>query len=162
MLQNNESNSQTDLRPLALHYVDPLETIDNQLQNELKIKDQRIKILEDICVKRHKRIEYLERNVIYILTTENNKKKRNYVIGKTIDLKKRLSTYNKSTDHEVVYYKSCKSEDDMNTIELMVLSKLKNYKEKANRDRFILPLEKDISFFTNIIDNCIKFFDFQE
>ena len=27
-----------------------------------------------------------------------------------------------------------------------------------NRDRFILPLEKDISFFTNIIDDSIKFF----
>lgn len=47
----------------------------------------------------------------------------------------------------------------MNTIETMVLNKLKDYKEKANRDRFILPIEKDISFFTDIIDNCINFFN---
>ena len=33
-----------------------------------------------------------------------------------------------------------------------------DYKEIANRDRFILPLEKDISFFTNIIDESVKFF----
>jgi hypothetical protein len=41
----------------------------------------------------------------------------------------------------------------------MILNKLKNYQEKANRDRFILPLENDILLFTNIVDNCIKFYD---
>jgi hypothetical protein len=46
----------------------------------------------------------------------------------------------------------------MNTVEMMVLTKLEEYREKANRDRFILPLEKDISFFTSIIDNSINFF----
>ncbi len=33
------------------------------------------------------------------------------------------------------------------------------YKEKANRDRFILPLGEDITFFTNIIDKSINFFN---
>ena len=46
----------------------------------------------------------------------------------------------------------------MTAIELMVLTKLKNYREKANRDRFILPQEKEILFFTSIIDNAINFF----
>jgi len=40
----------------------------------------------------------------------------------------------------------------------MVINKLQDYKEKANRDRFILPLEKDITFFTDIIDKSINFF----
>jgi len=44
-------------------------------------------------------------------------------------------------------------------VETMILNKLKNYQEKANRDRFILPLENDISLFTNIVDNCIIFYD---
>ena len=56
------------------------------------------------------------------------------------------------------YYKSCKNEEELTIVESIVLNKLKAYKEKANRDRFILPLEKDISFFTDIIDNCINFF----
>jgi hypothetical protein len=43
-------------------------------------------------------------------------------------------------------------------IELIVLNKLKKYQEKANRDRFILPIENDISLFTNIIDKCIHNF----
>jgi hypothetical protein len=58
----------------------------------------------------------------------------------------------------------------MNTVKLMVINKLQDYsisdayihpsgyKEKANRDRFILPLE-DITFFTNIIDKSINFFN---
>jgi hypothetical protein len=36
----------------------------------------------------------------------------------------------------------------MNIVELMVINKLQDYKEKGNRDRdrFILPLEKNITF----------------
>ena len=30
---------------------------------------------------------------------------------------------------------------------------------KANRYRFILPIEKDINFFTDIINNCIELTD---
>jgi len=36
--------------------------------------------------------------------------------------------------------------------------KLSTYSEKANRDRFILPLDKDIKFFTDVIDKSIGFF----
>lgn len=45
----------------------------------------------------------------------------------------------------------------MNLVELLVLYKLQKYKEKANRDRFKLPIEKDITLFTNIVNNCIKY-----
>ena len=58
-------------------------------------------------------------------------------------------------DHQVIYYKK---EDTLNLVELSVLNKLKQYQEKANRDRFILPVENDISLFTEIIENCINFF----
>ena len=122
------------------------------------MKDNKIKLLEDLCVKKQQRKDYLERNVIYILTTEDNKKKRIYIIGKAKELKNRLSTYNKTSEHEVIYYKECKSKEDMDIIEHMVINKLQEYKEKANRDRFILPLEKDISFFIDIIDKSINFF----
>jgi hypothetical protein len=43
----------------------------------------------------------------------------------------------------------------MDSAEIMVLNKLKNYRECANRDRFILPIEKEIEFFTNIIDKSV-------
>ena len=134
------------------------------------MKDNKIKLLEDLYVKKQQRKDYPEKYVIYILTTEDNKKKRIYIVGKATKLKNRLSNYNKTSEHEVVYYKSCKSEEDMSIIELMVINKLKDYsisdayirpsgyKEKANRDRFILPIEKDITFFTDIIDKSIEFY----
>ena len=124
--------------------------------NELKLKDQKIQLLQDICMKKQQRKDYPEKNVVYILTTEDNKKKRIYIVGKAKELKTRLSPYNKTAEHEVVYYKECKDEEHMKLVEAIVLFKLKEYKEKANRDRFILPVDKDISFFTNIIENTIN------
>ena len=94
-----------------------------------------------------------------MLTTEENKKNGIYIIGKATDLKVRLSTYNKTCVHEVVYYKECKSKDNMKVIEEMVLKKLNKYREVANRDRFILSVDYDISIFKNIIDHCVAFFN---
>ena len=45
----------------------------------------------------------------------------------------------------------------MTIIESLVLTKLKIYREQANRDRFILPFDKDITLFTNIIDDCVRY-----
>ena len=127
-------------------------------EKEIIIKDKKIQLLEDLYVQKQKRHDYSQENIIYILTTEDNKKKRIYIIGKTTSLKNRLSTYNKTSEHEVVYYKGCKTKEDMDLVEQMVIKKLKMYKEKANRDRFILPIEKDITFFKDIVDISVNFF----
>ena len=125
--------------------------------NKIILKDQKIQLLQDICLKKQKRQDYPDKNVIYILSTEDNKKKRIYIIGKTKKLKDRLGPYNKTAEHGVEYYKSCNSKENMNIVESMVLNKLEKYREKANRDRFILPVENDLILFTDIIENCIKF-----
>ena len=131
--------------------------INTQLITENKLKDKKIKLLENTYLKKHKRINYPDKNVIYILSTDDHLKNRTYIIGKAINLKTRLSTYNKTCEHQVIYYKKCINEETLNLVELNVLNKLKQYQEKANRDRFILPIENDISLFTNIIDNCVNF-----
>ena len=94
-----------------------------------------------------------------MLTTEEHKKNQTYIIGKATDLKDRLGTYNKTCNHEVVYYKECKSKEDMKVIEDMVILKLNKYKEVANRDRFVLPIENDIKIFKDVIDSCVIFFN---
>jgi hypothetical protein len=132
-------------------------SINIKLQNELKISNSKIKLLEDTYLKKHKRKDYPETNVIYMVTTEANKNKRIYIIGKAKNLKNRLSTYNKTNEHEVIYYKSCKNESTMSIAESIILNKLSKYREKANRDRFVLPLEKNSIFFTDIIDESINF-----
>ena len=126
-------------------------------QKEIILKDQKIQLLQDICLKKQKRQDYPENNVIYILSTEDNKKKRIYIIGKTKKLKDRLGPYNKTAEHGVEYYKSCNNKENMDIAETIILSKLEKYREKANRDRFILPVEKDIKYFIDIIDNCVNF-----
>jgi len=125
----------------------------------LQEKDNRIKRLENVCLSKQRRIEYPDRNVIYILTTEDHLKRRTYIIGKAKNLTNRLSTYNKTCDHTVVHHRKCKSEHDMDTAENMVINKLRDYKEQANRDRFILPENKQLSFFSDTIDECVRFFE---
>jgi len=113
--------------------------------------ENEIKILEDMCIKKQKRQEYPQRNVIYMLTTLDNYKKGIYIIGKAKKLTNRLSSYNKTAEHKVIYYKECIDENIMNLVELMVLTKLDHYREKANRDRFILPKDSNISLFIDFL-----------
>ena len=54
---------------------------------------------------------------------------RIYILGKAEDLKVRLSTYDKSCDHIVEYYKECYDEFDMKVIEEMGILKLNKYRE---------------------------------
>lgn len=43
---------------------------------------------------------------------------------------------------------------------IQIITGLQTYlTQEANRDRFILPVENDISLFTDIIENSIKFFN---
>ena len=86
------------------------------------------------------------------------KKDRVYILGKATNLTNRLSTYNKSDEHEVVYYQGCGDEETMSLVEGMVFQYLKEYREQANRERFILPEKEEIKFFSDIINKSVEFF----
>ena len=124
-----------------------------------KEKDTHIKILENKILNKQNRVQYKDKNCIYILTTDIHLENRTYIIGQTVNLTHRLSSYNKTLDHHVVYSKGCKSIEHMHVIEKMVLYKLDKYREKANRDRFILPDDNDISFFINTVNDAINWFE---
>ena len=128
-------------------------------ENIIKDNNRRIKILENLSLKRHKRTKYHEYNVVYIVKDPENKNDRKYVIGKAKDLTNRLSTYNKGSEFDVIYYKGFETEKQMEKAEGIVLLKLSKYQEKANRDRFILPAGEDIKLFTSVIDEAWKFFN---
>ena len=135
----------------------PTFEINDILKKEINDKDIKIKMLENICIEKQKRLLYSNKNVVYIIANEDNKKNRIYCVGKTKNLTNRLSTYNRNGPHEVIYYRECNNEDHMNIVEHMILNKLKDYKEKANNDRFLLPIDKNIKLFIDIIDKCIEF-----
>lgn len=130
-----------------------------QLQQENKHYQLRIKFLENRYLKKQKRVDYKVDNVIYILTTESSKKNNIYILGKATNLTNRLSVYNKTEEHEVVFYKECSTPEIMSSVEPVIFNKLEQYRQQANRERFILPEGKDISFFTGVVEKCIKFLE---
>jgi hypothetical protein len=125
----------------------------------LENTEQKLKIdcLTKKYVKLQSRVKYTDKNVIYILTTPSHKKEGKYILGKATNLTNRLSVYNKTDDYEVVYYQSCLDEETMALAEKCVFLKLKNYRQQANRERFILPSDKTIDVFINIIKDAIEF-----
>ena len=129
-----------------------------ELQKENKDHKIKIQYLTKKYIKAQPRVQYEEKNVVYILTTKLMKKDRRYILGKATNLTSRLSTYNKSDEHEVVYYASCEDEETMSCVENTVFKYLNEYREQANRERFILPEKKDISFFSDAIKKSVEFF----
>jgi hypothetical protein len=129
-----------------------------ELQKENKNKDIKIQFLTKKYVKSQPRVQYEEKNVIYILTTKLMKKERRYILGKAVDLTSRLSTYNKSDEHEVIFFGSCKDVETMNVVENMVFTCLNEYREQANRERFVLPKNENVELFSNAIKKSIEFF----
>jgi len=128
-----------------------------QLRLENKEHKLRIQYLTKKYVKLQPRVQYNEKNVIYILTTPSHKKEGKYILGKAANLTNRLSTYNKTDEHEVVYYQECSDEDTMAMVEQVVFQRLKDYREQANRERFILPENKTIELFIDVIKKSIEF-----
>ena len=129
-----------------------------KLQEENKQQSIKIQYLTKKYVKSQPCVQYKEKNVIYVLTTALMKKERRYILGKASNLTSRLSVYNKSDEHEVVYYQSCGDEKTMGMVENMVFHQLEEYREQANRERFNLPKTEEIEFFTNTIKKSIEFF----
>jgi prophage antirepressor-like protein len=135
-------------------------------EDKLKIEGEKSKLEEENkkltkkYVKPPKEV-YDGKNVVYLMTTDEGEKIREYAVGKAQDLANRKVRYdeNKIHDFKVVYYRSCKSSSFMDIVESMILMKLSKYKCKSNRDVFSLPKEVTISMFTDVFDDCVKFFE---
>ena len=146
-------------------FRDDLRKSNNELIDKLKELalasiDQKNELIAGMIkkyVKKQPRQKFDEQNVIYILTTQLLQKDRRYILGKAKNLTNRLSTYNKTDEHEVIFYQVCGDEDIMNLLEPLVFKKLEEYREQANRERFILPEDKNIDFFKDTVKNCFEF-----
>ncbi len=126
--------------------------------DELLRQSNRIKLLEIKTLKRAERLEH-GKNAVYIVTNEYLSQERIFIIGKAISLANRMSQYNKNAEHDVVYYTECNNAKQMSLIEEIILYKLDKYRERANRDRFILPKNSEISLFTDIINKVYNLFE---
>jgi len=135
-----------------------LETQKKENQEQLENKQKEIKKLENKILNKQKRVEYPGYNEIYVLSSDFHRGKRTYIIGKAFKLKDRLTSYNKTMEHTVEFHRECKNFSQMRLIETFILYKLDKYREIGNRDRFILPENKDLTLFTNVINQIIDWF----
>ena len=146
------------LQDVLLEQTDELRLQLEQKEAVIDFKSNRIKLLE---IKNSKKMERTEqgKNVVYLITNEYLEKDRTFIIGKAISLANRLSQYNKNAEHTVVYHRECNNAKQMGLIEENILYKLDKYRERANRDRFILPEDREISLFTKVINETCDWFN---
>jgi hypothetical protein len=140
--------------------------LSNKEEEKLRIEEEKNKLEEENkklikkYVKKEKEI-FENKNVVYLMTTDEAEKNKEYVVGKAFDLTRRKEDYNhnKLHDFKVVYYVCCKGPKIMDCLESLILSKLGKYRCKAGRDAFCIPDNNDISLFTNMFDTCFKMYD---
>jgi len=125
----------------------------DKMNIENKLLKNRVKLLESKVLQRQPRETFeINKNVVYIITTKYKEAQGHYKIGKTIDLQKRLSTYNTSDKHEVIYSTSCKTKKKMDLLEQIVHNKLEEKRIEPNKEWF--KSEEDAEDFIKIIDEC--------
>ena len=125
----------------------------------LDIAQGRVKALEKKYLRKQKRICYPHKHVVYLITNHDLRERRTYIVGSATSLENRLSTYNKTAEHTVSYFSKCVDKENMKLFESMILKKLSAYRELPNRDRFILPEGRDISFFIDIYKEGEQFLE---
>ena len=70
----------------------------------------------------------------------------------------RLNNYDKMNQYDIIYTKAFETEREMNLAESIVLEKLTQYGDQANKDRFILLIGSSITLFTDVIDKAYNCF----
>ena len=131
----------------------------DKMNVENKLLKNRIKLLESKVLQKQPRETFEEnKNVVYIVTTEYKEAQGHYKIGKAQDLQKRLSVYNTTDKHEVIYNTSCKSKKIMNILETMVHLRLESKRIEPNKEWFLS--EDDAEDFIKVIEECKKVIDY--
>lgn len=114
-----------------------------------------VQYFERKYIQRGRRTDYPEKNVVYIITTDSRETKKEYKIGKTYNLTNRLSTYNTSEDHKVVFVQECDTPDEMAKLEKFVFAEMAGLRVRANREWFCGEVEEMIK----VIKECKLFLD---
>ena len=130
----------------------------DKLNIENKLLKNRIKLLESKTLQKQPREKFDEnKNVIYIITTDHKESNGHYKIGKAQNLQKRLSVYNTSEKHEVIYNTSCKTKKNMDLLEQIVHNRLESKRVEPNKEWF--ESEEDAEDFIKVIEECKKIVD---
>ena len=127
----------------------------DQMNKENKLLKNRVKLLESKVLQKQPRETFENgKNVIYIVTTEYKEAQGHYKIGKAKDLKERMSVYNTSDKHEVIFYTNCRNKKSMDLLEQLIHMKLEDKRIEPNKEWFLS--EEDAEDFIKTIEECKK------
>ena len=90
--------------------------------------------------------------------SQNHKESGIFKIGITSNMTKRLSCFNTSDEHEVIFIQECYTKDYMEMIEKSVQLVLNQCQIPSNRGGFQLPEGKDIDYFITTIKDIAQGF----
>jgi hypothetical protein len=125
------------------------------MNKENKLLKNRIKLLESKVLQKQPREVYEEnKNVVYVVTTDVKEANGHYKIGKAQDLQKRMSVYNTTDKHEVIYSTSCKTKKNMDILETVVHNRLEDKRVEPNKEWFLS--EDDAEDLIKVIEECKK------
>ena len=138
--------------------LDTMNKENKLLKNRIKLLES--KVLQKQSPSRQEPRETFEenKNVVYIVTTEYKEAQGHYKIGKSQDLQKRLSVYNTTDKHEVIYSTSCKTKKRMDLLEQLVHDKLESKRIEPNKEWF--ESEEDGEDLIKVIEEFKKVVDY--
>jgi len=127
----------------------------DKLAKENQQYAEKIQYFERKYIQKSRRREYTKKNIVYIITNNSREAKKEFKIGKTQDLTNRLSTYNTTEEHKVVFVQECDTPEEMDKLEKIVFSELSGLRIQANREWFCGEIEEMI----RTIRECKAFID---
>ena len=91
--------------------------------------------------------------MVYIVINDALEIKGYVKIGITSNLTDRLTTYNTSCKHSVIWHRSCQTEENMLLLDKLIKKKLKHCQVKANREHYI----GNVDYLVGEIEKCLNF-----
>ena len=139
--RHQNSDSCKKIQNIIIDFNDKINKINEKLKEndneECKFLKNRIKMLENKVLKKQPREKIKEnKNTVYIVTTEHKEENGHYKIGKSQNLQNRMSVYNTTDKHKVVYSTSCKIKEKMDILEKLVHDKLESIRIEPNKEWF--------------------------
>ena len=124
----------------------------DKINIENKLPKNKLKLTQTKDLKKQPREKYDGKYFVYLATTDYKAAQGHYKCGKSINLQSRMSVYNTTDKHNVIYYVCCKDKKSMDILESLVHLKLDNCRIEPNREWF--KSEEDAEDFIKIINEC--------
>lgn len=160
---NNKSNK-LQLNIQEKEKEEDISELEESFNNQLKIKEEQLNNLELSNKNMNNfvnKVKIHEKNgYIYIATSKKYAEKNSFKIGRTDNLKNRLSQFNTSRNLQDLFY-FCYHEQvyDVNKVENLIHTLLENFREKKSKEIFVIHYTYLIELITLVVKNVNEPFE---